>query len=179
MKALPFSYHKLIIGILSTASPEEEQLAEKRLEKNFGPIDAHSSRWNFTYTSYYDNEMGHGIERYFLSFQQLIDPQLLPDVKKRTNELEREFMHSGKRKINMDPGIISPERLILATAKDRGHRIPLRDGIFGEVTLMYVHGKFNSMPWTYADYRSEESLEFFNNVRILALEQRKKNLLKT
>ncbi len=176
MKAVPFPYHKLIIGLLTTASNEEEHVAEAKLQEFYGPVDVRSPRWKFTFTNYYDAEMGSGIERYFLSFQVPIDPQQLPDVKRRTNELEQMFMHGENRRINIDPGIISFDRLILATTKDRGHRIPLRDGIYGEVTLMYVNRQFIPLPWTYADYRSEACLKFFKEIRGIMVQQRKKNL---
>ena len=45
---------------------------------------------------------------------------------------------------------------ILATCKDRSHRIPLKDGIYGETTLIYQDHDFQALPWTYADYRSDE-----------------------
>jgi hypothetical protein len=44
---------------------------------------------------------------------------------------------------------------VLATTKDGSHRIPLRDGIYAEVTLVFERGDFRPLPWTYPDYRTE------------------------
>ena len=58
--------------------------------------------------------------------------------------------------MNLDPGLLSLSNFILATCKDRSHRIPLRDGIYAETTLIYQDKDFQRLPWTYADYSSDE-----------------------
>ena len=73
-----------------------------------------------------------------------------------TPELEKQFSLDGNRRINLDPGTLSLANLILATCKDRSHRIPLKDGIYGETTLIYQDHDFQRLPWTYADYSSDE-----------------------
>jgi hypothetical protein len=45
-------------------------------------------------------------------------------------------------------------RFVLATTKDFAHRIPLHDGIYAEVTLLYRNKDYVPLPWTYPDYRS-------------------------
>ena len=44
---------------------------------------------------------------------------------------------------------------MLATTKNRAHRIAIGLDLYGEVTLMYHNHGFRSFDWTYADYRSE------------------------
>jgi hypothetical protein len=58
--------------------------------------------------------------------------------------------------VNLDPGLLGQANLVLATTKNRAHRIPLSEGIYAELTLMYANKQFKSFPWTYADYTSEE-----------------------
>ena len=112
---------------------------------------------DFSFTDYYDSEMGSRPQRYLLLFRNLVDPSDLADIKIRTNELEKLFAtEEGNRHINLDPGVLSLSSFILATCKDRSHRIPLHDGIYGETTLIYKDHDFQSLPWTYADYRSDE-----------------------
>ena len=63
--------------------------------------------------------------------------------------------------------MLSMKRFILATSKDNGHRIPLQKGIYGEVTLLFVNKKFQSLPWTYIDYQSEEYSKVLEEIRII------------
>ena len=53
----------------------------------------------------------------------------------------------------------------LATTKDHAHRICLGRGIYAEVTLTFLKGAFEPMPWTYPDYRTEAYRSFFEQVR--------------
>lgn len=154
--ARAYSKCALVIGVLSTAEERRAELLSV-LQKNFGPIESQSPSMDFSFTDYYDSEMGDRPKRYLLLFQNLVDPSDLADIKIRTNELEKLFATAeGNRHVNLDPGVLSLSSFILATCKDRSHRIPLHDGIYGETTLIYKDHDFQSLPWTYADYRSDE-----------------------
>ena len=167
----PFAKSKLIMGVLSTL-PEEKEALRRILVKEFGPIDYESQEFDFTFTDYYVPEMGSGIKRFFYSFVNQVSPDHLPDIKIRTNELEEKFSTpDGNRKINLDPGLLSLSSLILATTKNNVHRIPLQKGIYGEVTLMYVNKEYQTLPWTYADYRTPAFHEIFKEMRQLLKKQ--------
>ena len=77
------------------------------------------------------------------------------------------------RVINLDPGLISHGRVMLATTKKTGFRVPLRDGIYTELTLFYARGAWQKFPWTYRDYQSERVQSFLTVVRKKYLSQRK------
>ena len=165
---------KLIVGMLS---PVEELFseAEKVLSKHFGEIDFSSKLIPFTYTEYYDKEMGTGILRKFISLKDLIDAGSIAEIKNLACGIEKQFLSStGVRRINLDPGYVSCAKLILATTKDYDHRVYLRDGIYAEVTLHFRNGSFDPFEWTYPDYRTEEYIEIFNEIRTLFLGQLKK-----
>ncbi len=162
----PFAKTKLIMGVLSTLPEKKEELRHLLVDE-FGPIDYESQEFDFTFTDYYVPEMGSGIKRFFYSFVNLVSPDQLPDIKIRTNELEEKFAAGGNRKINLDPGLLSLSSLILATTKNNVHRIPLQKGIYGEVTLMYVNREYQTLPWTYADYRTLAFHEIFKEMRTL------------
>ncbi|MGR3177415.1 MAG: DUF4416 family protein [Candidatus Anammoxibacter sp.] len=165
----------LIVGMLSSI-PEVFKIAESALENVYGPIDIKSELIPFTFTDYYKTETGDNISRKFLSFKELIDPESIASIKIDTNNLETKI--SGEKKynvprynvpriINLDPGYICNSKLILATTKDYSHRIYLQKGIFAEITLQY-HSKFKSykpQPYTFPDYRTDEYIDFFNEVR--------------
>ena len=161
-----FKPENLLIGVLSSIDDVAHEL-KVSLEKHFGPVDYTSPELDFNFTSYYDNEMGSSIKRWFYSFEELIDPAGLPDIKILTNELEKQWLFDGNRKINLDPGLLDLNRLILATTKNVGHRIPLQKGIYGEVTLIFMKKEFHSLPWTYPDYKSAEYTEILLEMRRL------------
>jgi len=155
---------RLIMGVLSSR-PETQPAVRSRLADLFGPIVRETAGVPFLFTDYYNAEMGVPIQRFFMVFSELVDPSRLAWIKLQTNLIEEAFMEDGLRKVNLDPGLLSADNLILATTKDRSHRIPLADGIFGEVTLIYTKGAFQSLPWTYADYKSEGFKALFKEFR--------------
>ncbi len=173
-KITGFIRQKLIIAVLISKEDFIKNLLVQ-LENKFGPIDYISEILTFNYTNYYNPEMGPNIKRFFLSFQELISPDNLPDIKIMTNTIENSFREDKNRQINLDPGMLSMKSFILATTKDNGHRIPLQKGIYGEVTLLFVNKKFQSLPWTYIDYQSEEYSKVLEKIRIIYKENIKQN----
>lgn len=150
-----FEKSALVIGILSSAEERRQELLDI-LEENFGEILEVSQTYDFPYTDYYDEEMsGHPV-RYLIMFRNLINPALLADIKIKTNGIEKTFANEKGRRINIDPGILTLHNFILATCKNRSHRIPLQNGVYGEVTLIYQDKDFQRLPWTYADYSCDE-----------------------
>lgn len=167
----------LIVGIL-TSIPELLFQIDKMLEEYFGPIDLRSDILPFTFTEYYNEEMGKGIQRQFYSFEKLIMPDEIALIKVQTNTLE-ETIASAKnypvqRPINIDPGYLNESRLILASTKDFSHRIYLRDGIYAEVTLNYRGGRYETFPCTFPDYKSADYQNFFLKVREVYVKKLKK-----
>lgn len=167
-----FTQERLIIGVLCSDSHLIGDLSS-RLMQEFGPLQEVFGPFPFTYTDYYDREMGTPIERYFFVIEELVDPCRLSAIKRQTNELEQQYVKEGGRKVNLDPGLLSAHRFILATTKDRGHRIPLQEGIYGEVTLVYTNKEFQSLDWTYTDYRTPEYRSLLKDIRKSYLEQLK------
>ena len=165
--AKAFQRCSLVIGVLSTAEERRDEIISI-LEKEFGPVLLQSPVMEFSFTDYYDGEMGGRPVRYLLLFRELVDPSMLADFKIRTNEIEKTFLSpDGGRMVNLDPGILSLSSFILATCKDRAHRIPLHDGIYAETTLIYRNHDFQSLDWTYADYRSDGIRKILRDFRDL------------
>ena len=141
----------------------------ERLEALFGTIGLVSLPFAFVQTRYYEASMGTGLKKCFFACQGLRSPDDLADLKLRTNELEIEaaakWQAVGPRPLNIDPGLLSLGKFMLATTKDQAHRIYLRDGIFAEVTLHFYAGAYVVWPWTYADYQLPEVREFLGCAR--------------
>ncbi len=169
---LPFPPATLFMGVLFAAD-EPLRGAVALLRDDFGPLEWMSCPRIFSETSYYEREMGSPLFRLFMSFRRLFPQEDLAAVKERTNEIERLFLQGGRRTINVDPGVLSEERLILATGKNAAHRIPLRGGIYAEVTLIYHKGCYQPLAWTYPDYRDPRLLHFLGVLRrVLVMKRR-------
>ena len=167
----PYDSVMLFMGILSTRGFPES--VKDRLESMFGPVCLISPSMPFTFTDYYDPEMGSGIERFFIAFERLVQPDSLAEAKTLTDSLEMEMAIDGRRCMNLDPGLISEGSVVLATTKNRAHRIAIGSSLYAEVTLIYHSHGFESFPWTYADYRSLEVQETLLAFRRKYLELRK------
>lgn len=169
----PFSPVKLICGIIASKEASFKN-AEKRLVRLYGSLDITSPLITFNFTDYYEKQMGKNLKRQFLSFGSLISPEKLGEIKLRTNGLEeeiREELKEGRRVVNLDPGYLTQASLIMATAKDFAHRIPLQQGIYAHVELLFSKKDIKTLDWTYPDYRSEEYQKFFLETRRIYLSQ--------
>ncbi len=148
------------------------EAALARVAEAIGPIAMHTTPQPFTHTSYYGTEMGEGLLRQWYAFDRLIDPAMLASLKLKSNEIELQYgTDKGGRSINIDPGLITLNNLILASTKNYSHRIYLGQGIYAEVTLLYRDKRFHALEWTYPDYREPAALNFFNDVRSLLKEK--------
>jgi len=144
---------------------EIEKKALKRLTDKFGEIILKSKTIPFNFTDYYEKEMGERLLRQWILFDNAIKQEEIADIKNSTIILEKEFAVDAKRTINIDPGYITLSRVILPTTKDCSHRIYLRNGIFAEVSLIYVKNSWQAQHWTYRDYQTKTAIDFFNKCR--------------
>jgi hypothetical protein len=142
---------KLVIGAVMADKALLAQVAVE-LERRFGPLDIVSPWIAFDQTDYYAAEMGPVLVRRMMAFKRLVDPGRLAAIKVLTNRIEERLTSGGRRRVNLDPGILSRERFVLATGKNFSHRIYLADGIWADLTLIFYHGNFEPLPWTYPDY---------------------------
>lgn len=153
---------------MSLIASEDEILHQgvKDLCMDFGEADFTSERLPFRFTDYYTKEMGEDLFRRFITFKNLISISSLPDVKQATNRFEEKYTNPvGNRRVNIDPGYICLDHVILATTKGCAHRPYLRDGIYADLTLIYRNKSFQPLEWTYPDYRQMEIIGLFNQFR--------------
>ena len=167
---------KLFIGILA-ANHNCLHTAAEALSKKFGKIDFTSEVWPFDKTDYYKDQTGSRILRQFISIKKLIDPNKLAKIKHQTNKLEQTLAKTLvlplPRPVNLDPGIIEPSKLVLATTKNYSHRIYIGKKMYAEVTLIFDKGSWKPQVYTYPDYRQQCYSDFFEKVRNRLLEQLK------
>lgn len=163
--------HEPVLLVLAAFSRYEAALdwAMHTSQQLWGPMALCSPRFPFDQTTFYERTMGSELRKYFLAFEQLVDPAELVSIKLRTNELEVEYQRTNSwpepRPLNLDPGYLTEAKLVLATTKDRDHRIYLDRGIFAEGTLYFHQGRWQTRPWTYPDYHSPGYHAFLNDCR--------------
>ncbi len=141
------------------------EFCRKKLDERFGAVDYQGSENAFSHTDYYCREMGSPLARQFLSFERLLNPGDLVQIKLFTNSLETEVANDGNRSVNLDPGHLGMGQFVLATGKPAAHRIYLDQGIYADLALIYERGSFRALPWTYPDYALPEMIALFNRLR--------------
>ncbi len=167
---------KLVIGVLA-ADYQCLHSAVDALSDKFGNVDFTSNVWPFDKTDYYVDQTGPRILRQFVSIERLIHPARLAKIKLRTNKLEQKLAKALSiplpRPVNLDPGIIEPSKLVLATTKNYSHRIYIGRKMYAEVTLIFDKGRWKPLDHTYPDYKQQCYFDFFEKVRARLLEQLK------
>lgn len=143
--------------------------AIERLTERWGAVEQVTTELPFEAGGFYQRSMGSELSKVWVSFRYTVPPENLADWKRETNDLEQQygqrFEGPESRPLNLDPGYVTQAKLVLATTKDRDHRIYLRDGIFAEVTLSFTGGCWVDHRWTYPDYRSETVRSFVSDCR--------------
>lgn len=155
---------RVIMSVL-TAERHVLDMIKQSLAQELGPIEEEIGPLVFNFTSYYDTEMGPGIQRWVLVFSDLVDRGELARIKCLTNRIEQAYTVEGKRKFNLDPGLLTLGNFVLATGKNNAHRIYLGQGIFADLALIFRSGTYNPLQWTYPDYADPELIGILNQIR--------------
>lgn len=160
----PPALAKLVTGMFTSRKELFDQAAAE-LATDYGDVDLVSQWMPFDYTRYYEKEMGGPLFRRMIVFKRLIQQDELAAVKLKTNAIEQHFQQQNKRQINIDPGYLLLERFVLASGKNFSHRIHVGHGIYADLTLIYRHRAFQTLPWTYPDYADTPMTNFLSQVR--------------
>ena len=152
----PVESAALICAILAV-SERSMDTARARLTELFGEPSRLSAPYAFTHSAYYSREMGAGLTKQIAAFARRVDPADLPRIKRATMTLERDLAVGStatpQRRVNIDPGLVTVESLVLATTKYSGHRICIGPALYAEVTLLFQRGGCTPFEWTYPDFR--------------------------
>ncbi len=163
--------HDPVLPILALFAREASALewGIERASRAWGDVALRSEPFTFAATDYYASTMGSPLTKVLVAFARLFDPAELPLRKRESNRWEVEYSQNHTspvdRPLNLDPGYLTLAKLILATTKDRDHRIYLGHGIFAECTLAYHKGAWRNQRWTYPDYQLPEYHRFFDTAR--------------
>jgi hypothetical protein len=116
---------------------------------------------------YYAKQMGEDegkLHRFFCYAKNTKTRDYLVPCKKIALELERDYFKPF-RCLNIDPGYVAKEQMVLSSHKPFAHRIFLDHGIYGELEYLYQNQEWQELPWTYPDYRDMEKKQYFMAIR--------------
>ena len=151
VKAEPVKY---LCAILFPEGYDPEERLYPGLEGIFGRIDFRGEAHPFRVSDYYEDEMGPGLSRMLLSFERLDSPTSLVRAKLATADLEERCLREGSRTVNIDPGYMDYFKVVLASFKQGPQKIYLEKGIYADPVMLYQHGAFTPLPWTFPDLES-------------------------
>jgi len=152
MKPQEVQQVKLVIGFLYHERSKYHKALEL-VQERWGICDYQSQEYFFDFTDYYEPEMGKPIFRSINSYNMLISPGILAEIKLATNQIEEKLAESGKRRVNLDPGYLDYDKLVLASAKYNYQKIYLRDGIYADITMFYRKGRYIAADWAFPDFK--------------------------
>ena len=128
----------------------------------------------FPWTDYYRDDLGDRPVRRILALRGATDTSRLAAVKRTTCRLEVALGRPGRpRPVNIDPGVLDEHQLVLASTKQRGHRIYLGQGIYADLMLLRRQDGFGPLPWTYPDYADADVCRIFDGLRSLVVALRR------
>jgi hypothetical protein len=134
-----------------------------KIEALFGKFLLFRPQFN-PLSSYYSKEMGEAalLNRIFLVSSSTFPREFLLSSKLISLEWEKHWSHEKSRRVNVDVGFLTLENFLLATTKNFSHRVFLGQNIFADLTYQCLDGVYQTLPWTYPDFKDQEKLEFFN-----------------
>lgn len=142
------------------------QRARGLLRDSFGGIALQSPAIPWDHSTHYSDELGLPITRVFLFFKTLIEEDTLSGVKLAAMDIEQGLCGpEGKRTVNLDPGYLTPAKVVLATTKDYCHRINIGRGVYADLTLIFREGQYHPHLNTYIDYADGRYDEVFLQAR--------------
>jgi hypothetical protein len=144
---------KLFVAILwSDASILPDTV--RRLEEAWGPVDFVGPDRPFDLTDYYLAEMGPGLQRRLLAFEQLVSPETICAAKLFCFVLEKALSRDGRRRVNLDAGYLDHNKVVLASFKKAGQKIYLEEGIYADLVARYKAGRYQPFEWTFPDFKA-------------------------
>ena len=151
--------------------PDALDVAKRELTAIWGELDFEGDDHEFDVTAYYEPEMGTPLYRRLVSFKQMLPPTELVNMKLRCNDIEDMLAHDGKRTVNLDAGYLDHNKVVLASAKERGQKIYLDKGIYADFVGRYKAGRYQPFEWTFPDFRDGRYDQELFAIRRIYLEQ--------
>lgn len=175
----PNQEEPLALPVFGFLAREKEAIrrAVTLLKEHRPGLVLHGESFPFDFTSYYEEEMGAPLWRWWGRASELADPSRLREWKHTTDDLEGSLSdQNGNRTVNIDPGYLTYELLVLGSFKHEGQKIYLGDGVFADMQLRYGEGAFESFPWSFPDFQSERYYDCFHEYRLYYRTRRRRRM---
>ncbi|RKX30071.1 MAG: hypothetical protein DRP47_00075 [Candidatus Zixiibacteriota bacterium] len=139
------------------------------IEHKFSKVECETIEIPCSSQERYREEMGDNLQRRFFSFEQPVACDTLPMIKATCYKIETMFSDCVRdyyfRTVNIDPGILTPDKLVMASHREYNYRLYLGSGVFAQIELIHSQGQFKRLPWTNLDYCHDEAMDLFYRVR--------------
>ncbi len=155
-------------GLLFSVLFREERdfdRAARMIAERAGGVESVGGQFPFDRSDYYEREMGAPLYRRFLLADGPIPREELVQAKLGAWAIENALSRNGRRTVNIDPGLLTEENVVLATGKNYAHRIYLCDGVYADLSLVFENGEYRPLPWTYPDIASSVIRSFLGELR--------------
>ena len=156
----------LVLTGLLYGKDQERDRAHSLLEPLLGAPACAGPVRPFDYTDYYEPEMGAALRREYLAFQRLLSPEHLVGLKHETSKVEEALAQGGKRRVNIDPGYVDINKVVLASWKEGLYKVYLGERVWGDPVAHFFEKAFHAEAWTFPDIASGEHFEFFKRARV-------------
>ncbi len=154
----------LLVVATMSADPSLARTAAEAFAEPWGGIDLSGSGVSFDQTRYYEPEMGPDLVRTYCT-GQLVRPESLAELKAAAWAIERRYCRGEQRQVNLDPGYLDLNKVVLASFKHGPQKLYLGQAVWADMVLFFSDRAFRSLPWTFPDLRGGSHLEFFATAR--------------
>jgi hypothetical protein len=132
------------------------------LKTDFGGVVAKIPEYDFDFTDYYLEEFGSDLKKTIIVFEKNIEKKDLIEIKIISSHIEKDFSPDGnKRVINVDPGYLDDNQVVLASFKGKDFKEDIGEGIFSHIVLVFEDGRVRDFHHTFADFKSKPVQDFF------------------
>jgi len=138
---------------------------------SWGEIDFLGNSHPFDVTDYYRAEMGNPLFRKLITLKKLHNPENIVHFKRFCNGLESKMKINGNRTVNLDAGYLDHNKLVLASAKEAGHKIYLSEGIYADLIAKYKQNNYRTFEWSFPDFKADIYQHELLQIRKIYLKQ--------
>lgn len=143
-------------------------------QKAFSKVKMESNpmpKWTVDISEKSINILGEGTK--ILTFQQRINREELPEIKKKCIEIRNKIIKKDNT-IRIIPGYLNSHNVVLASIYDDFHRIYLFHGVYAEVIYKYEKLQMQCMETAPEFFTMSEVVYFFNALRDYHIEGEKR-----
>jgi len=112
----------------------------------------------------YRREAGSDLVNIVLVLNRSCSRNDLPQIKRKTNQIEDSFRKNGLRSVNLNPGLALPEGVLVASRKPKEGREPLSEDVWGQLVLECDNGQIKPSSHTFDEYSDTERLIKFGKL---------------